>query len=133
MPNTRTEHTPDLNAKVLAWMAGGDTGLSSETIALWISQRLTPARWGAWTPSDPADLGRCLRLLRSIPELRERFGEMSEASAAWAHMVTYWDEIEQSMIDEVGIDWEKGRNAPKTYDLMNLRATDPLAKTRGAA
>ena len=114
----------DLNAKIIAWMAGGDTGLSSETIALWISQRATLKRWGPYTPSDPSDLGRCLRLLRAIPELRDRMGEMAECSPRWAHMLTYWHEIEQSMIDEVGADWEKGREAPKTYDLMHLRESE---------
>lgn len=109
----------DLSTKIVAWMAGGDTGLSSETIAFWISARKTSDRWGPYTPSDPADLGRCLRLLRAIPELRERFSEMADCSPAWRQMLTYWNEIEQSMVDEVGIDWEKGRSAPKTYDLMH--------------
>ena len=120
----------DLNSKIVAWMADGDTGLSSETIALWISQRKKLSRWGAFTPSDPADLGRCLRLLRAVPELRERLHEMAECSEQWAHMLTYWDEIEQSMIDEVGIDWEKARSAPKTYEIMHERA---IAKAEGRA
>lgn len=110
----------ELYSKVIEWLADGDTGTSSKTIAFWLSKRLI-YRNGPDVPSDPSDLGRCLRLLRAIPELRERLPEMAECSPQWAHMLTYWDEIEQSMIDEVGIDWEKGRSAPRTYELMHAR------------
>lgn len=111
----------ELNDAVLDWLADDDTGLSSQTIALWITGRRKIKGWGAHTPSDPADLGRCLRLIDRIPVLRERLGEMAECSEEWRHMLIYWDEIEQSMRDEVGADWSKARSAPKTYDLMKTR------------
>ena len=71
-------------------------------------------------PHDPADLGRCLRLLEAVPEWRSRLGEMAECSTVWARLVARWEEMEVAMRDEVGIGWEKGYEAPKTYALMRV-------------
>jgi hypothetical protein len=74
---------------------------------------------GHWNhPHDPADLGRCLRLLEAVPEWKPRIVEMSRHSIGWAVLSARWDEIAASMADEVGIDWSKGTKAPKTYALM---------------
>lgn len=113
---------PTMDNRLAVWFAAGDTGISSETMALWLSARVGNDRWGRSTPSDPADLGRCLRLLEAIPEWKPRMVEMVECSPQWAHMMTYWDEIAASMADEVGIDWSKAQSAPLTYDLMHRRA-----------
>jgi hypothetical protein len=109
-----------MDVRLAEWFGSGDTGLSSETIALWLSARVKNG-WGPHTPSDPSDLGRCLRLLERIPEWKTRMAEMAECSEGWARMMIYWDEIAASMADEVGIDWSKGRSAPKTYEMMKQR------------
>ena len=70
-------------------------------------------------PHDPDDLGRCLRLMKLVPEIREGFVErMSALSPEWQALAERWDEIAASMEAEVGIDWSKGRSAPRTYGLM---------------
>ena len=100
---------------VLDWMTGGDTGMSSKEIAM----HMTTGQADRSYPLDPADLGRCLRLLERFPEWRPRIGEMAKYGPVWARYVERWDEMAQSMADEVGIDWSKGRSAPRTYDLMH--------------
>jgi hypothetical protein len=107
----------------LAWALGKDTGSSSKCIAA----HLTGNECDGSHPSDPDDLGRCLRLLRLIPELREAFPRMTEVSAYWAALVPRWTELAASMDEEVGIAWERGRSAPKTYALMRS-LLDPISR-----
>ena len=103
--------------RLAEWHGGADTGMSSRAIATVISM-------GGWTgeklayPHDPADLGRCLRLLRLIPEWKPRMVLMRVTDPVWAAMVDRWDDLEKSMTEEVGIFWEKGTTAPRTYALM---------------
>jgi len=111
-------------AKIYRWMAGGDVGLSSKAIAMHMS-----AGWcdGSY-PHDPADLGRCLRLLNLFPEWKPRIKEMARYGDVWERYVTHWDEMEEQMSNEVGIDWSKARSAPLTYDMMKM-----IAKGRSLA
>lgn len=106
-----------VEARAMRWMLSGDTGLSSEAICAHM-QGITPKR--ASYPSDPADLGRCLRLLELIPEWKSRIAEMSAYGPGWAGQVECWEELAAAMADEVGIDWSKGKRAPVTYNSMQL-------------
>lgn len=110
-----------MDSRIAEWLASGDTGISSKAIMLWLSARVTDKTWGAGTPSDPSDLGRCLRLLDRIPEWKARIGEMAEAGGLWPTFARRWSEMEESFIAEAGgslpakgVQW----SAPKTYDLM---------------
>lgn len=113
--------------QILLWLAGRDGGLSSECVAftaLGIAGRRDH-------PHDPADLGRCLRLLETIPAIREGFEErMSAISPTWARLAQAWDELEAMMREEVGIHWEKDCRAPLTYKRMRqiIEATPPPAE-----
>ena len=100
--------------KVIEWMTGRDTGLSSMAIA---AHMATGTCDGSY-PRDPADLGRCLRLIEQFPEWKPRIAEMSKYGAVWRAYADRWEDMASSMRDEVGIDWSKGRSAEKTYDLM---------------
>jgi hypothetical protein len=108
----------DVGARLAAWSASGDTGVSSKAIAA----QMTGAEnsgWLCWEhPHDPDDLGRCLRLLALFPEWRVRIGEMAARGPGWAGLAARWDEIAAAMAEEVGIAWEKGTAAAKTYTLM---------------
>jgi hypothetical protein len=103
---------------LVEWLAGGARGVSSNTIV----QHLTG--WPALrdcrpdVPHDPADLDRCLQLLRDVPALRPLMPKMATQSKMWAAMVARWDEVESSHLSEVGLGWTKAREAPKTYALM---------------
>ena len=69
-------------------------------------------------PYDPDDLNRCLILLEQAPEVRDSFPQIAKKSEAWRKLISRWHEVEQSFIDEVGLNWCKARSAPKTYKLM---------------
>jgi len=106
----------------------GDTGLSSEAIARHMLGLESHGRRPWAYPLDPADMGRCLRLLELIPEWMPRLHEMASYCPEWAALIARWDEIAASMRDEVGIDWSKGRRAERTYNLMK----DILGAARAA-
>jgi hypothetical protein len=84
-------------------------------------------------PHDPADLGRCLGLLRTMPEWRKRIPEMKARSRYWRALVRRWDDVVACMEEEVGWDWSKGRSARRTYDLMQMiyKTADKSSLTRG--
>jgi len=104
-------------AKIMRWVIGNDTGISSKCIAAFMCGADVQNRY-CDAPSDPSDLGRCLRLLELFPEWKPRMLEMSTVNDRWAKIVPHWEELGKIMADEVGIDWSKGRNAKKTYDRM---------------
>lgn len=96
-----------------AWLLSGDTGMSSKAIFNF----MRTGEKSEWTPADPSDLGRCLRLLERFPEWRERMPEMVECSQMWANMVPYWDVLESTLLNEVGSIRAHG-SAPRTFRLM---------------
>ena len=110
--------------RALLWLAGGDSGMSSKAICY---HMLGMKSDGSFLPLDPSDLGRCLRLLELFPEWKPRMGEMARYSAQWAALVERWDELAEMMADEVGIDWSKGKRAPRTYAAMK----DAIYQARG--
>lgn len=113
----------DINARLAAWLASDDTGISSKAIAMLMTGG-NVGRWGWGHPGDPDDLGRCLRLLELFPEWKPGISDMASRGPGWAGLTARWDEIAQSMTDEVGIAWEKGKSAPATYHLMQIAIAD---------
>jgi hypothetical protein len=109
--------------RALLWLAGGDSGASSKAIC----HHMLGMKSDGSFPWDPSDLGRCLRLLELFPEWKPRIREMARYSPQWAALVARWDELAEMMADEVGIDWSKGRRAPRTYDAMK----DAIDQARG--
>lgn len=108
------------------WLVAGDTGLSSESIAMHMLGWACRGRY----PVDPSDLGRCLRLLEKFPEWQDRIGEMAAYGPEWAEIARRWPELSALMAGEVGIRWEKGRSAPITYATMQA-AIDAAHKEGG--
>lgn len=106
-----------VTARANSWIVGSRCGMSSK--AIWAHMMDAGRPREGWShPWDPDDLSRCLLLLKAVPEWAPRMPEMARRSKAWAGLIAHWDEIVASMKDEVGIDWSKGQNAPRTYDLM---------------
>lgn len=99
----------------VAWVAGGDTGISSLTIWSVLSGMFsdTAARFGHWPPSDPSDFGRCYRLLKRFPAWRARLGEVSAAHPRWTRLVEHWAELESLYEEEL-----PNATAPKLYARM---------------
>lgn len=115
--------TPDLSFSAIEWLACGRRGNSSNamfTVLTGVNAMSDQeADWHAVAhPYDPDDLDRCLGLLHAMPELRAELPKMASVSPSWAALIKHWDAIEQSHLDEVGLGWTKGSQAPKTYALM---------------
>lgn len=131
--------------RVLAWWNAGDTGLSSETLALELLgafYREKDASARLWFrkmsreddhPHDPADLGRCLRLIADVPEVRACVDRLAERNEHWRRLAPVWDELAALMEAEVGIDWRKGDRAPRTYARMREVLDGPSAGDGGEA
>ena len=108
----------EIPSSVVNWLAGGERGISSETIVshIW---KLPKSRWGYSHPHDPDDLKRCLLLLDASPETRARFDEMRDVSPEWAALVDRWSGIKALFMAETcGITWPNRKNAVNTYEAM---------------
>lgn len=101
--------------KVIEWLAGNDTGVSSKSLAF---EYLGTANSRIDCPRDPADLGRCLRLIEAVPDIRKCVDSLADKHPRWALAAKVWDKIAASMRDEVGIHWDKADKAPITYKMM---------------
>jgi hypothetical protein len=101
----------DLQQQVTIWLAKGQTGLSSLTMAHWLAFAQPYHR--SSHPYDPDDLRRCLLLLDAAPLLRPELHLMAEVSTKWAALVARWDDLETLLRSEL----PSGR-APLTYELM---------------
>ncbi|MEM6499256.1 MAG: hypothetical protein AAF709_21340 [Pseudomonadota bacterium] len=109
--------TDDEKEKLAVWFGSFDTGASSETLAV---TALCGAPHGRVSyPHDPADLGRCLRLLEKVPNVKGKsFPILAKVSKPWARLIERWDEVCHLFEQEKGPGWPRGWVAPKTYDLM---------------
>ena len=80
------------------WILSGDTGTSSKTIwAVMMDSLRDNAHCRMFNydvPHDPDDFGRCFRLLKLIPEWRERISEMGEKLKKWKPFADKWGELE---------------------------------------
>jgi len=105
--------------QLLQWMAGPDTGLSSEAMAYCVLQIERTDHWsGNEHPHDPSDFNRCLLLVEQVPAVREHFAAIAAMSPQWAAMIAAWDELQAMFFAEVGWNWSAARAAPKTYARM---------------
>lgn len=106
------------------WILSGDTGVSSKTIwAVMMGVATEPGQRCGFTskppaltcdiPLDPADFGRCYRLLQLFPEWRRGITKMGEIFPKWKPMADRWDEMERLYEEE----YPSGK-CPRLYDLM---------------
>lgn len=100
--------------RVTDWLLTMNTGMSSKAMLNCALGRPSTRDW----PHDPADFNRCLLLLAAVPEVRGSFADIRLLGPQWERLIDHWDQVEQSFLDEVGLDWTKGHEAPKTYKLM---------------
>ena len=109
---------PGLSEAATRWLAGGERGLSSETIFTHLTGINALNVRDKYHPYDPADLRRCRLLLEQVPELVPLFHKMSTASKEWAALVKSWADLCTTM-DAESPDWRTGGgSAPKTYALI---------------
>lgn len=105
-----------IEQRAAAWLCDGRVGTSSR--AIHDHMLGLEAKRGYSHPHDPDDLNRCLLLLELIPEWKPRMPEMAQRSDAWSGLIERWEEIVATFLEEVGLNWSKGKRAPRTYALM---------------
>lgn len=107
-----------LHDQVMEWLAFGERGSSSETMAFTFLGRGAP-RWSS-APSDPDDLRRCLLLLQAAPEARKHMDKLRSLSKTWERLVDRWDDLEGTFLSETGGTLKPpfGTRCHKTYSLM---------------
>lgn len=110
------QETPHLSAAAIEWLAHGERGISSETIFSALTG--VDALRGGWQshPHDPSDLGRCIKLLDSVPELQPLMYKMMHVSPHWFGLMSRWDELVALYRHEKSI--HGAISAPKTYQMM---------------
>jgi hypothetical protein len=104
----RTEHD---EMAVISWLLSRDTGISSKAMVRRIVVGDRPEA-DAY-PRDPADFGRCLRLLERVPTIKTDLRFMRDVSPQWAALLDRWIEVEALYNEEM----PSGR-APKCFALM---------------
>ena len=104
-----------MSKKIAQWMVEGETGLSSECMAA-VVLGATPR--SAHYPLDPADLNRCMKLVKAAPVVKRHFHKIRALSKQWRIVIDHWDELSEMFVAEVGWDWSKAKSAPRTYDRM---------------
>jgi hypothetical protein len=110
--------TVSIMEKAVAWLRGGDTGMSSETI-LEVMTGIPVKRHSI--PWDPADFGRCHRLLQAFPEWEARLGEVATRFPEWKPLVDNWPKLKEIYIRD-----EPTERSAELYDLMiELRGEKP--------
>jgi hypothetical protein len=85
------------NVKSLEWIAGDDVGISSKNI--WCVMMGCKPTW-VDIPYDPADFGRCYRLLRLIPDWVPKLYLMAEKYHIWRPMIANWVELTDMYIND---------------------------------
>lgn len=90
----------DTQMAIVRWMADDHTGRSSTTMAYWLGFGIKIKDRGH--PRDAYDFLRCMRLLFRAPDLRHRLKSMGTLSKSWRALVGRWDEIEATILVEMG-------------------------------
>lgn len=57
-------------------------------------------------------------MLALIPAWRDRIGEMAVVGPEWRALADNWRYLEDLMVDEVGMNWEKGKSSRVTFAAM---------------
>jgi len=74
---------------LVRWALGDDTGSSSKHMA---AVAAGFQGYGSH-PVDPSDLGRCIRLVQTVPGVRDAFPAIAASTPKWAVIVEHWDEL----------------------------------------
>ncbi len=92
----------DLFRRAVTWLFSGDTGASSETM-LRFALGFPPSRqFGQREPLDAGDLGRCIRLVEDIPEVREHFESIGREVPRFRPILENWDALLSMSPEEQG-------------------------------
>lgn len=106
-----------IDIKYLEWFNGNDTGVSSKSI---VSMLTGIPYSGCDIPYDNSDFGRCHRMLKRFPELRERIGELADKDIRWMPFIDCWKELErlyeqQVEFNNLSLDEQKKQKRKKYF------------------
>lgn len=88
--------TPDFMLRLINYLALDLYGSSSRTILHDIAG--VPNKWSAYHPVDYGDFGRCLTLLKHLPELRPHLDVMKHRGSAWTAVIEDFENLERAHI-----------------------------------
>lgn len=91
--------------KALKWALGRNTGSSSKAMC---AELMGVEGADRSYPRDAGDLGRCIGMLKAVPELRQHLDRMRTVSPYWKALVENWTELEALYV----------RDDRKLYDRM---------------
>lgn len=101
------------NKKYIEYMINNnDCGSSAKTIICHILK--LDNDWNS-PPYDPSDFGRCYRMLREFPELREKLNNMKTLNTTWHCLVMVW-----SVLEDI---FERDEDSGKSSDLYLILKT----------
>lgn len=102
---------------LMRWLASGQRGISSNTIATHLSGIDCIGEYGHMDhPYDPADFIRCQKLLDAVPWFKNNMHLMRDASEEWAMLVDHWEEI--ANLIKLDLKETAGKRCPKAYKRM---------------
>ena len=106
----------ELAMKVLQWLAKGNVGVSSATMAS-IALGMKKNFYGSYfsPPSDLSDLNRCMKLVQCIPEIKDSFSLIASECPRFAPVIHNWDELTRLLRKELK---RPDKRAPETYARM---------------
>lgn len=99
--------------KPTEWLMGRDTGISSKAIFAVMTNTYYDPKTYTPVPYDPADFGRCHRLLERFPTWRLFLDKMPATYPAWAPYVPVWDELTALYLEE-----EPTGSCPRLYERL---------------
>lgn len=77
-------------SRVGQWLASGNTGMSSLTMA---AIAMGAEKGDFHVPCDQADFGRCLALLKKVPEIKYQFPQIAWYCPAFGPILKRWKEL----------------------------------------
>ncbi|MBQ68900.1 hypothetical protein CL689_02440 [Candidatus Saccharibacteria bacterium] len=113
---TQAAKKSTLEYKIIEWMASDDTGVSSKTMAFIAAG--VPLRKIDYVsgPLDSGDFGRCYRLLKAVPEIRDYFPDIARKVKSFKAIIKHWDELSALYEKEIG----SGRYIETTQRMREL-------------
>ena len=84
------DQSKSVKDRAMWWIANGECGMSSKT--MW-NCFMDNKDFQINHPYDPADFGRCWKLLDAIPEWKSKLYKLKPLSEAWNNLVENWDEL----------------------------------------
>jgi hypothetical protein len=85
--------SPAAQHRLGQWLLNGDTGISSGTMAAIALGATKVKKCHVDAPYDPADFGRCYRLVQKVPEIREHFPRIGKKVKVFAGILREWDDL----------------------------------------